>query len=197
MTDKSRSPRPSDRSDRLCVREAVAEDVEWIRSLNEAALPAVNSVSAAFFAAWIEDLEQDEEGLPFFAVAEEHVGGQQSHSAGRLGFVLALPPARAYESLNYRWFGERFDRFLYVDRIVVDGDRRGLGVGRFLYDAVVVETQRRGLERVCCEVNLKPRNEGSLRFHSRYGFLEVGRQPTEEGKKEVSLQVLEVTRQGE
>jgi hypothetical protein len=32
-----------------------------------------------------------------------------------------------------------------------------------------------------CEVNLRPPNEGSLRFHRRLGFREVGRQETPYG----------------
>jgi predicted GNAT superfamily acetyltransferase len=38
-----------------------------------------------------------------------------------------------------------------------------------------------------CEVNLRPPNEASMRFHERYGFSQVGSQPSEGGKKEVAL----------
>ena len=34
---------------------------------------------------------------------------------------------------------------------------------------------------------MKPRNDGSLRFHHRIGFTEVGQQDTDGGKKRVSL----------
>ena len=38
-----------------------------------------------------------------------------------------------------------------------------------------------------CEVNLKPPNESSMRFHERYGFTQIGSQATEGGQKEVAL----------
>jgi hypothetical protein len=46
-----------------------------------------------------------------------------------------------------------------------------------------------------CEYNLQPQNEISRKFHQRYGFIEVGTQETENGKKTVSLQIKEVVRQ--
>ena len=44
-----------------------------------------------------------------------------------------------------------------------------------------------------CEVNVKPRNEGSLRFHHRLGFREVGQQDTEGGAKRVSMLAKPIT----
>lgn len=176
------------------LRAARPVEIERIVNLNEAALPAVNSVPGEFFADWLERARRGGSQDPLFLAVDLGAGtdGAGSTDCSLLGFVLALPPGCRYESINYRWFSERYARFLYVDRIVVAADQRGLGLGGTLYDGVVAEVRRRALDRICCEVNLKPRNEGSLRFHSRYGFREVGRQPTEGGMKEVSLQVLEV-----
>ena len=36
-------------------------------------------------------------------------------------------------------------------------------------------------------MNVRPRNDGSLRFHQRYGFTAVGEQDTEGGAKRVTL----------
>lgn len=195
MEDDSRGmDRPEAAPTAVRMRAARPGEVEHIVSLNQAALPAVNSVPATFFTDWLERARRGGDQAPLFLAVDLGAGARGAGSTDRplLGFVLALPPGCRYESVNYRWFCERYARFLYVDRIVVAGGQRGLGLGRTLYDGVVEEVRRRALERVCCEVNVKPRNEGSLRFHSRYGFREVGRQPTEGGMKEVSLQVLEV-----
>lgn len=89
------------------------------------------------------------------------------------GFVLALPPGVAYTSPNYRWFSQRYDDFVYVDRIVVLPTAQGSGVGRALYDGVVARTVATTL---LAEVNTRPRNDVSLAFHERYGFAEVGRE---------------------
>ena len=50
-------------------------------------------------------------------------------SGGMLGFVICLPPGTDYGSLNYAWFDERYDAFVYVDRIAVAEVHRNKGVG--------------------------------------------------------------------
>ena len=90
-----------------------------------------------------------------------------------LGFVICLPPRTAYGSLNYAWFNERFDSFIYVDRIAVLEAHRDKGVGTKLYDRVVAHSQENNIP-IAAEVNLEPPNPGSMRFHHRFGFEEVG-----------------------
>jgi predicted GNAT superfamily acetyltransferase len=90
------------------------------------------------------------------------------------GFVVTFAPGSAYDSENYRWFGERYaDRFYYLDRIVLDDRFRRRGLGGFVYDEV--ETVAKGYDRLALEVNLVPRNHVSLAFHSSRGYHEVGR----------------------
>jgi predicted GNAT superfamily acetyltransferase len=104
---------------------------------------------------------------PYLVVAE--VDGE------RAGFLFGFTEGSAYASPNYRWFAARYPSFVYVDRVVVDERHRGLGIGRLLYDDLVAWSAGRH-PVLCAEVNTRPRNDGSLRFHSRYGFTEVGRQ---------------------
>lgn len=96
------------------------------------------------------------------------------HDGGRdVGFVLTFPAGTAYDSANYRWFTERYPRFYYLDRVVVDADVRRTGVATRVYDEI--EDRARGLAPVMClEVNLDPPNEPSLAFHRRRGYVEVG-----------------------
>ncbi|WP_020410604.1 GNAT family N-acetyltransferase [Hahella ganghwensis] len=107
------------------------------------------------------------------------------------GFIVAMLPGVDYQSLNYRWFAENYERFLYVDRIVVAPDYKGRGIGRRLYQAVADHNPVDALI-LGCEVNLKPLNQDSLDFHARLGFSEVGQQDTEGGKKRVSLLALDL-----
>ncbi|MBD43032.1 MAG: hypothetical protein CMB09_02890, partial [Euryarchaeota archaeon] len=44
-----------------------------------------------------------------------------------LGFVLCLLPKTEYGSLNYAWFNQRYNQFIYVDRIAVAKDSRNSG----------------------------------------------------------------------
>ena len=42
-------------------------------------------------------------------------------------------------------------------------------------------------QQLVCEVNLRPANPGSLAFHQRLGFKQVGTQETQNGKKKVAF----------
>jgi uncharacterized protein len=89
------------------------------------------------------------------------------------GFVLTFPPGTAYDSKNYAWFSDRFDDFLYLDRIVTSPAFRRQGVASFIYDSVEADATHVG--RVLLEVNIEPPNEPSLVFHQRRGYVELGR----------------------
>ena len=104
------------------------------------------------------------------------------------GFCLVMAPGLPYTSSNYRWFSERYTDFAYLDRVALRADQQGQGFGTALY----AEVERRiGAKWFTLEVNLDPPNEGSLRFHSRLGFVEVGQQITPSGKL-VSLMAKDV-----
>jgi len=107
------------------------------------------------------------------------------------GFVLGMPPGLGYQSENYLFFSSRARElgtsFVYVDRIVLAAHLRGRGLGPQLYAAVFAEARRVGADEVLCEVNIEPPNPGSLAFHTRLGFVEVGRQSTKGGANLVSL----------
>ena len=101
------------------------------------------------------------------------------------GFLIALSPGKDYSSLNYKWFEKTYNSFMYVDRIVIDTNYHRNGLGTSFYNDL--ETFSIGKSsRITCEVNIRPKNEGSMVFHENYGFEQVGTQTTEEGKKEVS-----------
>lgn len=71
------------------------------------------------------------------------------------------------------WFGDRYERFLYLDRIAVAASRRRQGIGAQLYDAM--EAAAAPFEQMVCDVNIDPPNDASLAFHAFRGYLEVGR----------------------
>jgi len=95
------------------------------------------------------------------------------HGREIAGFALAIPPGTEYDSENYRWFAARFERFLYLDRIVVAESQRRHGVGTRLYDAM--EAAAVPFDRMVCEVNVLPPNPASLAFHMARGYTEIDR----------------------
>ncbi len=160
----------------VLIRDFAAADIEAALSLNNASVPDLN------------ELDHDTM-VRLLAVADSALVAEVN---GRFaGFCWVMTPGQPYDSLNYRWFSERYDRFVYLDRITVLPEHRGAGVGRALYGALI-ERYRDAQPVLTCEVNLRPRNEVSLRFHAALGFVEVGQQHTDGGKKTVSLLALEL-----
>jgi predicted GNAT superfamily acetyltransferase len=88
-------------------------------------------------------------------------------------FVLTFRSGAAYDSSYFGWFADRYDSFLYLDRIVVAEQHRRQGIGGFTYDAM--EELATPLGRLVCEVNLEPRNDASIAFHAGRGYVEVGK----------------------
>jgi predicted GNAT superfamily acetyltransferase len=105
------------------------------------------------------------------------------------GFVIGLRENRSYANVNFRWFAQRFPRFVYIDRIVVDQDRRGGGVGTALYLDLERHARQSGVDLLACEVNLQPENPASLKFHRKRGFVEVGTQELSQRGKVVAMLV--------
>ena len=91
----------------VSLRPVEPADLPTVRLLNSAAVPAVNDLSS-------EELALFAEVAHTFLVVVLPRGSV-------VGFLVGLDgPGVAYDSVNYRWFSERYDCFLYVDRVVVD-----------------------------------------------------------------------------
>ena len=78
------------------------------------------------------------------------------------------------------------DDFLYIDRIFVDRPARGAGLGRRFYRDLESFAEGRA-SMLACEVNERPPNPVSMRFHENCGFKPVGRQTTRDGAKVVVM----------
>ena len=100
-------------------------------------------------------------------------------------FLLAFEQSDDFDGGHFLWFRGQFDKFLYIDRVVVAEEHRGQGLGRLLYAEVFKRAIELGHARVVCEVNLQPPNPVSDKFHAVQGFEEVGRATIEDGTKTV------------
>jgi predicted GNAT superfamily acetyltransferase len=101
-------------------------------------------------------------------------------------FAIAYAPGAPYASVNYAWHSERFDDFVYLDRIAVDPAFRRRGIAGGIYDVVEAAAKEHG--RMVCEVNSDPPNVESLAFHDRRGYHEVGRLVQPDGHEVVLLE---------
>ena len=154
----------------IIIRAMTASDIEVVWAINQENVPAVGEETR-------EDLAKIHEQSTIALVAE--VSDQV------VGFCMVLLPGADYGSPNYEFFCERLDNFVYLDRVAVTENFQGIGIGAALYREVEMKTDA---EWFALEVNTKPRNEGSLRFHAREGFEQMEELETRPGKM-VSLMV--------
>lgn len=143
------------------IRDLVDTDLDRTWAINEAETPAVSSVTRDELAAIVHQSE--------IALVTEENG-----TVG--GFCVVLGPGAEYKSPNYAWFAERYQRFIYLDRVAIAPEFQRLGWGHHLY----AEVERRAAqlspprEWWTLEVDLVPPNHKSLSFHAQLGFAQVG-----------------------
>ena len=90
-----------------------------------------------------------------------------------VAFLLALREGADYDSPNYRWFAQRYPRFLYVDRIAVASTHQGRQIGRRLYEDLFVFARAQSIGTIACEFYVEPLNVASQRFHAGFGFQQL------------------------
>ena len=153
------------------IQNVSADDLTDVLALNEAAVPHVNSID-------LEQMQWFAANAFFFKIAKID---------GRLaGFLIGLRPGLDYGSENYRWFCENYNDFGYIDRVAVDTAARRFGVASRLYEEYA-QALGDDVDVMTCEVNTRPPNESSMRYHETHGFRRVATQETEGGSKEVAL----------
>ena len=140
------------------IRPLQGEDIDSIWRINQDGLPGTGEVS--------------KEGISELLNLSEHSIGVYDGKE-LLGFVMCLLPRTEYGSINYAWFNQRYEQFLYVDRVAVSKDHRNNQIGTLLYEKVMNWSEQLKIP-VAAEVSLEPPNPGSMRFHYRHGFSEVG-----------------------
>jgi predicted GNAT superfamily acetyltransferase len=140
-----------------------------LRALARADWPAVLALNQAS----VHELSELDDARLQYVLSFAHRALVAEDSSGVVAFAVAMAPGAAYDSRNYHWFDERFERFLYLDRVAVDTRRRRQGIGARVYDEM--ETAARAFGRMVCDVNLAPRNDASLGFHQARGYREIAR----------------------
>ena len=143
------------------VRNIEIADLPRVLEINNANTPGVSELT-------FTELETDLENS-LHALAIDNEQGEVC------AFCITFDPGAPDAGDNHRWFAERYESFVYLDRIAIDSNHQNRGLGALLYQAVEQHMQNSAEHSLlCCEVNLEPPNPGSLRFHQRIGFAEVG-----------------------
>ena len=150
------------------TRNIEIADVARVLEINNANTPGVSELT-------LSELETDIKNcLHALAIDNEH--GEVC------AFCITFAPDAPDAGANHQWFADRFESFVYLDRIAIDSNHQNSGLGALLYQTVeqrMLDSAEHSL--LCCEVNLEPPNPGSLRFHKRIGFSECGVETTAPG----------------
>ena len=162
---------PAKQKTRISINQLKNSDIDEIVEINEQGLPGTGKVSQT-------------EMINLLNLSELKLGAYMNDKL--VGFALCLLPKTNYGSLNYAWFNERYDEFIYVDRIAVATDSRNQGIGSMLYERLFEYAKSNNIP-VTAEVSLRPPNEGSDRFHLRHGYQVVGE--LDHGEKAVTMYI--------
>ena len=150
----------------VTIRDLTTDDLARVLEINEANVPEVGPVD-------LERLRFIVGECPIALVVED--SADVGVPGEVVGFCLVLAPGSSYDSLNYRWFMDRYTDAYYLDRVAFDAAAQGRGLGSALYAEVGRRLAEIGAD-LALEVNVDPPNEPSLSFHHKHGFTEVGRQ---------------------
>ena len=161
---------------RYNIKSATKSDMDFILNLNQNNIPAVSIMSKDLFLKFLNISDY----FKIIKCDDESVG-----------FLIALFPNKLYDSINYQWFNNHYNSFIYVDRIVVSNSNQNKGIGSYFYNDIKYKYINKA-SHLACEVNIKPLNQQSINFHKKFGFKEVGQQQSEKNKKFVSLQVFKL-----
>ena len=154
----------------ITVRDYCTQDFSVILDLNAQVIPEVSPM--------------DTRQLEWFSEQATYFKGVESD--GRLaGFLIAVDQDSGYDSKYFQWFHDRFERFLYIDRVIVALWARRNRLAWVMYEKVdhfAVENDY----PLVSDVYSHPPNEPSLAFHQKFGFEQVGFQFVDGGTKTVA-----------
>ncbi len=158
------------------IRPAEPADLGPLHRLNQSEIPHVGDIDVA----QMEHLFKEAAWFPMLLRGDAIAG-----------FVICMDQDANYDSLNFGWFKERYERFFYVDRIVVSQDFRREGIAGALYNDCIARAAAQGHARLALEYNIQPPNPVSAAFHAARGFREVGNR--QDGPaKQVSMQLIDI-----
>lgn len=152
------------RIDRTLIQPAIRPSIRPLADLDRAALLALNNAHATELSLLSAGRLAQMLSQSFYARGVGDVDGA----------LIAFDQDSPYDGLNFAWFRARYERFVYIDRVVIAPAARGKGLARALYADLFAVAASAGHSLATCEVNIDPPNPASLAFHAEAGFLPVG-----------------------
>jgi len=105
-----------------------------------------------------------------------------------VGYLLAMANSDHYDGEEFGRFREQFQQpFVYVDQVAVAAGALRDGIASRLYEHLRLWCVAHDIDILCCEVNTKPLNTTSMKFHERLGFQRLDELETSDGRRVVLL----------
>jgi uncharacterized protein len=151
------------------VRPVDAEDFEEILRINSESVPHVANLD-------------DEEVRRLVTLASVAWVAQSEKRV--VGYLVGMSNSDGYDGEEFGCFLQRFDQpFVYVDQIAVDARARRMNVASQMYEHLAHWCITRNINLLCCEVNMRPVNSVSMRFHEKLGFKRLDELETSDGRR--------------
>jgi L-amino acid N-acyltransferase YncA len=146
----------------MLVRDATVDDLDAVRAI-------YNALFDTTTIAWTEEEQTAEQRLAWFARQTER--GFPVLVACDGDEVVGFAAYGDFRGAG-KWLGYRFT---VEHTIHVRAGHWGNGVGRLLLSALIGRARAQGMHAMIAAIDGE--NDGSMRFHERLGFVEVGRLP--------------------
>jgi hypothetical protein len=157
----------------IVIREVRSDDLPEILRINVESSPGVTRLTVHGIAGLVTEAT-----LAWVAVTDRDIAG----------YLIAFLGSAGYGGEEFAWFKQRMQNFVYVDQVALARSYRGRGIGSMLYSELERWGSRQQCESLSCEVNLDPPNPASMAFHTSYGFIQIGRMHTSDGRHVALLQ---------
>lgn len=107
----------------------------------------------------------------------------ESTAGGVCGYLLAMSSADDYDGEEFRCFQQKLNQpFTYIDQMTIDFGARRTKIGSRMYERLTRWSHEHNRFVLCCEVNVRPPNPISMRFHETVGFEPLGELETSDGR---------------
>lgn len=87
-----------------------------------------------------------------------------------VALLIAFDETSEYQNPNFEYFKTKFDKFIYIDRIIVNRNFQGQGIASNFYEEMLELAKETEHKIICCEIKIDPINDASIAFHENFGF---------------------------
>lgn len=152
----------------VVVRQVRAEDFDGILKINSGSGPGVTQL---------------DESVLRRTVALSSVSLVATDALRVVGYLLGISSSDPYEGEEFQFVRAAIhEPFLYIAQVAVCTEARRRSIGSRMYADLLRRCQALNIATLCCEVNLRPANPISMRFHERLGFERMGDRETSDGR---------------